>query len=567
MRHFDVDKMTSFLYLWVLSVSLLPNVIMSYTEDISFAAQLCNLLIPAGAYLLVLSYCKKTWIGCLVMLPVMFLAAFQLVLFSLYDSSVISADMWLNLVTTNTSEVKELLGNLMSAIIIVVVLYLLPLVFAIISFFRNWHIPASLTKTLRQISLYSFIIGIISFCVANLEKRTVIANNIFPVNAVINLFRAIGSQSHVSNYKLTSSGFVFNAVCESHSDEKQVHIIVIGETSRAANWSMFGYNRNTTAALDTLSGIIGFNKALTQSNTTHKSVPILMSHIDGKHFGDSIYRVKGLISAYKEAGFSTAYFSNQQRNNSYIDFFGEEADNCVFINDNLHKGIKLKDSQLLDLIDDQLCKDKSKQLIVLHLYGSHFNYIDRYGEKSRKYFPDKYAEASKEYRDELINAYDNSITETSGFIYRIIKKLSDAHIYSTILYTSDHGEDIFDDTRNRFLHASPTPTYYQLHVPFMIWMSPEYLNENAEKAIAGQLNSESLVSSSSSVFHTALDLANIRCRVYNDTLSVVSHKYRSPIAGFLNGDNDFISLDNAGLTPLDFQKFREARIPITCKMK
>lgn len=567
MKHFNVNKAAITLYLWVLSVSLVPNIIMSYTEYLSFATQLCNLLIPTSVYLFLLSYCKKIWIGCLIMLPIMFLAAFQLVLFSLYDNSVISVDMWLNLVTTNVTEVKELLGNLLEAIMIVVALYLPPLVFAIISFFHNWRISACVTKTLRKISLYSCIIGIISFCVASLEKRDVIFKDIFPSNAVINLCRAIECQSHVSDYKLTSSEFVFNAVCESNSDEKQVHIIVIGETSRAANWSMFGYHRNTTVMLDTLPGIIGFKKTLTQSNTTHKSVPLLMSHLDGGNFEDSVYCVKGLISAYKEAGFSTAYFSNQQRNNSYIDFFGEEADNCVFINDIPHNDIKLKDYRLLDMIDGELNNNKSKQLIVLHLYGSHFNYIDRYGEKSRKYFPDKYAEASKEYRDELINAYDNSIIETSGLIYQIIQKMSDAQICSTILYISDHGEDIFDDARNRFLHASPTPTYYQLHVPFMIWMSPKYLAENAKKAIAGQHNSECFVSSSSSVFHTALDLANISCRVYDETLSVVSYRYRSPIAGFLNGYNELITLDKAGLTSFDFQKLREARIPIICNMK
>ena len=43
-----------------------------------------------------------------------------------------------------------------------------------------------------------------------------------------------------------------------------------------------------------------------------------------------------------------------------------------------------------------------------------------------------------------------------------------------MLYLSDHGEDIFDDPRHLFLHASPVPSYYQLHIPFLIWMSDSY---------------------------------------------------------------------------------------------
>ena len=104
--------------------------------------------------------------------------------------------------------------------------------------------------------------------------------------------------------------------------------MVIGETSRAANWSIYGYNRNTNPELTKIKGLTAFSHVLTESNTTHKSVPMLMSSVTAHDF-NSIYRQKGIITAFKEAGYRTAFFSNQRYNHSFIDFFGKEADICL----------------------------------------------------------------------------------------------------------------------------------------------------------------------------------------------------------------------------------------------
>ena len=61
-----------------------------------------------------------------------------------------------------------------------------------------------------------------------------------------------------------------------------------------------------------------------------------------------------------------------------------------------------------------------------------------------------------------------------AFLSRLIHMLEKQQVDAAMLYTSDHGEDIFDDSRHLFLHASPVPSYYQLHVPFLIWMSDTY---------------------------------------------------------------------------------------------
>ena len=53
----------------------------------------------------------------------------------------------------------------------------------------------------------------------------------------------------------------------------------------------------------------------------------------------------------------------------------------------------------------------------------------------------------------MINAYDNLIGPTHKFLAQVIDKLDRTGKTSAMLYLSDHGEDLLDDERNRFISA------------------------------------------------------------------------------------------------------------------
>ena len=109
-----------------------------------------------------------------------------------------------------------------------------------------------------------------------------------------------------------------------------------------------------------------------------------------------------------EAGFHTAFFSNQQRNHSYIDFLGEEANDVCFIREHLANKFTY-DSQLLPYVRRELAKHPKKLFMVLHMYGSHFNYRDRYPKADARFLPDLPTEAKAKNRRQLLNAYDNTV--------------------------------------------------------------------------------------------------------------------------------------------------------------
>ena len=108
-------------------------------------------------------------------------------------------------------------------------------------------------------------------------------------------------------------------------------MVVIGETARAANWQLFGYGRETNPRLSRRSGLIAMPHTLSEINTTHKSVPMLLSYLDSENFGDSVAHTRSFFEAFNGAGYSTAFISNQRRNGSYIEFYGDEAQKHIFL--------------------------------------------------------------------------------------------------------------------------------------------------------------------------------------------------------------------------------------------
>lgn len=134
--------------------------------------------------------------------------------------------------------------------------------------------------------------------------------------------------------------------------------------------------------------LVCFTDVVTQCNATHKSVPLILSAASADNF-EIIYKQKSIITAFKEAGFKTAFLSNQVPNNTFTDFFSREADVVKFLRgDPLAISNNPLDHDLLPLLDNFIAKGGNKQFIVLHTYGSHFNYCDRYSDKFKVFITD-----------------------------------------------------------------------------------------------------------------------------------------------------------------------------------
>lgn len=547
-----VQKILFYVY-WL--ILILPNCVLAFTERMSGLGKVTLVLLPLAVYGWLMTLRRKPGVMLWWLFPILFLGAFQLVLTYLFGQGVIAVDMWLNLLTTNSGEVSELLSQLLPAIIGVVLLYIPALAVAVWSVRQRACLPVSFIRRNRNVCLGLLPIGLLSLGASYIVGGYRATTDLFPVNVCYNAYLAVERDAASRHYVERTKDFRFHAKATRQDSLPEVVVCVIGETSRAANWALYGYNRPTNPVLSAMSGILVYKDEMSQSNTTHKSVPILLSPASAENY-ELLYKTKGVLAAYKEAGYYTAFISNQQRNGSFIDFLGEQADECVFVKEENQN--EPYDGVLLQRVADVLRLGYGRVFIVLHTYGSHFNYKDRYPADMAAFLPDAIESAEKKYRNELINAYDNSIRYTDAFLGKLINRLNEDERCAALLYTSDHGEDIFDDRRNLFLHASPVPSYYQLHVPLLIWTSDAYRRHNPEEQRMLELH-QTASTGSDCVFHTLLGLGGISTPYRNDSLSLTSQMFTEKERHYVNDHNNPLSLHEC-LSELDLQVMKQKQL-------
>ena len=557
-----------FLYAYAVVALLLPNIALCYTECLTPWACGVNVLLPLSLYMLFFSAAKRPGKMIWWAFIFVFFAAFQLVLLYLFGTGVIAVDMFLNLVTTNPGEAMELLDNLAPAVVGVFVVYLPLLILGGVNIRRDSRLSVSFQQRVRHWAMQIGAIGL--FCL--LASYLVVdgyrmRNQLYPVNVCYNLYLAFERDAASENYREVSRDFKFDARSEHSATAPEVYVMVVGETARAHNFSLYGYPRNTNPLLSKTPGIKAFPNATTQSNTTHKSVPMLLSAASAEDF-ERLFHEKGILAAFKEAGFHTVFISNQLPNHSFIDFLGEQADEHYFLKKEDASQGNHYDEDLLQKLDEILpLADASssahyhyryrKLFVVLHSYGSHFNYQERYPRSFAYFKPDSRSEAKSENRRDLLNAYDNTIRYTDYILHGIIERLQKWEgvqtktdgVYdqptSAMLYTSDHGENIFDDDRHLFLHAAPKASDYELHVPFIIWTSEGFSKQYPDILKALGENRSKQVQSSLSAFHTMLGIGGILTHYRQDEYSVASDKYHPVKLLYLDDHDEAIPQEDA----------------------
>ena len=546
------SRFTTLLTVYFFVALIIPNCVLANTEPYSVWTVEALILMPLGFYMMWSVALRRSGVMIWLAFPFIFFCAFQIVLLYLFGNSIIATDMFTNLLTTNPGEAGELLGNIYPSVVLVCVIYLPLLWLAAREIGHKRYITRTARMNIGLTGAALFAVGLLALWPAYhvSEERHVLRDEIFPLNIMYNLGLS-GSEFRKSyNFHKTSEGFTYEAERTAEAPGREVYVYIIGEASRAMNWQLYGYGRETNPLLSGVGDLVVFRDVLTQSNTTHKSVPLILSSVaTGEH--EELYRRKGLPALFNEAGFDTWFISNQSPQGAMIDHLAHDARHVIYIRSPRH------DMQLLDEMRKALERSTSQKLLfVLHCYGSHFSYHQRYPREFAHFQPDNDVAIARQHRPMLVNAYDNSIRYTDYFLAQTIDYLRSLKgTSSALLYCADHGEDLIDDDRERFLHASPTTTAYQLYVASLAWFSDAYRRNFPAKAAAAGIN-ETAPATTHALFHTMADMASIRGRFVDPTVSLVNPGYdRKRPRRYLNDHNEAVPFRKTGLEPEDMEVF------------
>lgn len=347
----------------------------------------------------------------------------------------------------------------------------------------------------------------------------------FPLNLLLagNEYRV--QQQALSAVAAKSRDFKFGAAQPEVLGERQIYVLVIGETLRPDRLQLNGYARATTPELASIPGVISFKDMISPWAWTRMSVPVIISRktaANHSYFFDE----KSLVAAFGEAGFRTYWLSTQSPlgvHDSSVALHASEADEVQYLNPVGYKKEGFYDEVLLDAFQRVLAKQEQKQLIVLHTLGSHFSYTDRYPPAFDRFLPSgkgqKIGMHDKANRELLNNAYDNTVLYTDFIVAGLIRQLQQQQAIASLLLVSDHGENIFDGDCDKSGHGHNTEFDYR--VGALWWGSELFSQQFPEKTRQlSQAARQPLLTSQT--FHTMLQLADIHYPSQQSKLSFAS---------------------------------------------
>ena len=300
-------------------------------------------------------------------------------------------------------------------------------------------------------------------------------------------------------------------------EEKTVFILILGETARAQNFSLNGYDRETNPLLKK-QDIVNFRHVQSAGTSTAFSVPAIFSFTPRSRFSptDAKY-TENLLDLLQQTGYEILWKENdngckgvcQRVPNVEMDVKDKRFCDGTYCHDEI----------LLEGLEDYLANFQGNNLfIVLHTIGSHGpTYFRRYPEQFKKFTPTCDTEEIQTCtQEQIVNTYDNTILYTDYIVSSVIDILKKFPAYeSGLLYVSDHGESLGEN--GVYLHGVPyaIAPKEQTSVPMVLWMSEvmkksDHLDYEClkKKAQTGQFSHDNLS-------HSILSLMEVDSRVYD----------------------------------------------------
>jgi len=305
-------------------------------------------------------------------------------------------------------------------------------------------------------------------------------------------------------------------------NKPRVTIIVAGETARAENFSLGGYQRETNPRLKA-ENVVYFPDTTSCGTATATSIPCMFSRFTRSDYSHAKAMAnETLVDVLAHAGIEVAWFDNNTGSKGVADRI-KFVDLASSTDPRFCHGGECLDGIFLDKLDSWLDSVKGDSVLVLHQLGSHGPaYYLRYPEHQGKFVPDcRTPELGKCTAAEIVNAYDNSILYTDDFLATVIDHLKarSGQIAAGLIYMSDHGESLGE--KGLYLHGTPylfAPTQ-QTHVPFLTWFDNDF-TKSMDLDMACLRNAATAPMSHDNLFHSVLGMMNVATSVYEQKLDV-----------------------------------------------
>jgi lipid A ethanolaminephosphotransferase len=306
-------------------------------------------------------------------------------------------------------------------------------------------------------------------------------------------------------------------------EDRELVVLVVGETARADHFSLNGYSKKTNPLLEK-ENIISFRNTWACGTSTAVSVPCMFSIFDHtENDKDKTLATENILDIVQRAGVHVIWLDNNSDSKGvaaripYKNF--KSPDNNPLCD------IECRDIGMLQDLQKYIDENPEGDiLIVLHQMGNHGPaYHKRYPKEFEIFTPTCHTnQLEKCSTEEINNAYDNAILYTDYFLSKTIDLLknNDEQFETILYYISDHGESLGEN--GLYLHGLPymIAPEAQKHVPMIMWFGDgQDLKEDINFSVLKSKIDNKY--SHDNIFHTILGFMEIETSVYNADMDIV----------------------------------------------
>ena len=362
------------------------------------------------------------------------------------------------------------------------------------------------------------LLGSIPFYSSYLRENKTLRYFSNPLSPLHAIFVAVRPEAGFSNRVLQTLGL--DAQVPESDIERELVVMVVGETARADRFSLNGYERNTNPELASLD-VVSFSNVHSCGTSTVVSLPCMFSLQTRSEFEKSDFeQSENALDVLAHAGVKILWRDNNSSSKGVAVRVPEEDFRSAEINPDCD--LECRDEGMLsglqEFVDEQ---SEGDILIVLHQMGSHGPaYFRRYPQTFERFTPSCNTSMLDACSDvEIGNSYDNTILYTDHFLASVIKFLeaNDDHFETAMFYVSDHGESLGES--GIYLHGYPyaLAPEEQTHVAMIMWFGRNY--DDADPGLLRALRQTAL--SHDNIFHTLLGLFEIESELYQPSQDVL----------------------------------------------
>lgn len=299
---------------------------------------------------------------------------------------------------------------------------------------------------------------------------------------------------------------------------KNLTILIVGETSRAANFSLGGYDRETNPLL-AKDNVVYFPKTASCGTATAVSVPCMFSNMPRTGYDESLaHHQEGLLDIIQRAGIQVQWNDNDGGCKGACDRVPHQDVTALNLPGQCING-ECYDDVLFHDLEKTIDAMQGDGVIVLHTIGSHGpTYYNRYPPEFRRFTPTcDTSEIQSCSQEQLKNSYDNTILYVDHIVDKAIKLLQSKQdkFTTSLVYLSDHGESLGEN--GVYLHGLPysIAPETQKHVPMLLWLSDDYQKRYGVNYACLQQKAKENDYSQDNLFSTMLGLTGVETQEYH----------------------------------------------------